>query len=105
MAYNSLLTLAWEPYELAMIIGGAVLTGSALLYAYILWKSQTAETEAVELAVEYADFPKCEAPVHPLLNNFKVWNMAILVLMVLNFGYPILQFFLVKTFGSITWGY
>jgi cytochrome c oxidase subunit 1 len=34
-----------------------------------------------------------------------VWNLAILVLMALNFGYPILQFFLVKTFGSITWGY
>ncbi len=105
VAYNSLLTLAWDPYELMMIIGGLVLTGSALLFAYILWKSQTAAVPEEQFEVEYAGYPASSAPVHPLLNGFKVWNVAILGLMLVNFGYPILQFFLVKTFGSITWGY
>jgi cytochrome c oxidase subunit 1 len=44
VAYNSLLTLAWDPYELAMILGGLVLVGSALLFVYVLWKSQTKES-------------------------------------------------------------
>jgi cytochrome c oxidase subunit 1 len=105
VAYNSLLTLAWDPYELAMILGGAVLLGSALLFAYILWKSQVEPAKEEALEIEYATYPDPGAQVHPLLNGFKVWNLAILGLMIVNFGYPILQFFLVKTFGSVTWGY
>ena len=105
VAYNSLLTLAWDPYELAMIIGGAVLLGSALLFAYVLWKSQADPAPEGHYEIEYAGYAEPNAKVHPLLNGFKVWNLAILGLMVVNFGYPILQFFLVKTFGSVTWGY
>jgi len=105
VAYNSLLTLAWDPYELAMIVGGLVLTGSALLFAYILWQSQTGPAAEQAFEVEYTGYQPADGPVHPLLNGFKVWNVAILGLMVLNFGYPILQFFLAKTFGSIPWGY
>jgi cytochrome c oxidase subunit 1 len=34
-----------------------------------------------------------------------VWNLVILLLMLVNFGYPIAQFFLVKTYDAIAWGY
>jgi cytochrome c oxidase subunit 1 len=40
-----------------------------------------------------------------LLNGFGFWNLVILALMLANFGYPILQFFLTKTYGSAGWGY
>lgn len=100
--YNSLLTLAWEPYELLMILGGSVLVGSACLFVYLLFKTQTAGA-AVEGASE-ADAQALPA-VSYWLNGFKLWNLVILGLMMLSFGYPILQFFILKTYNPSAWGY
>jgi cytochrome c oxidase subunit 1 len=105
VVYNSVLTLAWTPYELAMIVGGAILLGSALLFLYILWKSQTAGAPEANAEIRYAGYEEPETPVPVLLNDFKLWNRIILALMLVNFGYPIAQFFFTKTFGSIGWGY
>lgn len=107
VAYNSVLTLAWDPYELAMIIGGAVLLGSALLFLHILAKSQKRGEPVSEAIAEirYADSEPAGGRVPPLLNGFGVWNVIILALMLANFGYPIAQFFLTRTFGSTGWGY
>lgn len=105
VAYNSLLTLAWEPYELLMILGGLILLGSALLFLHILgWSQRKGETGA-PAEVAYAESLDTCVRVHPLLNGFGVWNVLILVLMAATFGYPIAQFFLNQTFGSIAWGY
>jgi len=106
VVYNSLLTLAWKPYELAMIFGGLILLGSACLFVYNLAKTQLAPTtEAFTQQIEYAE------PIHPVkvlpeyLNDFKLWNRVIAVLMLISFGVPILQFFFINTFGSPGWGY
>jgi cytochrome c oxidase subunit 1 len=105
--YNSLLTLAWDPYELAMIVGGAILLGSALLFLHILAKSQKRGEPVEESAAEirYAESEQPVTRVPALLNGFGFWNVVILALMLANFGYPIAQFFLTKTFGSTGWGY
>jgi cytochrome c oxidase subunit 1 len=105
VAYNSVLTLAWDPYELAMIIGGTVLTASAILFLYILYKSQMEGAKVKAAEIEYAGYDEPTDKVPALLNGFGVWNVVILVLMLANFGYPIAQFFLNKTFGSVGWGY
>ncbi len=107
VAYNSLLTLAWDPYELAMIIGGLILLGSALLFLHILLASQRKglRIAAEEAEIHYADEEPEGTRVPALLNGFGVWNLVILLLMLANFGYPIAQFFLFKTFGSTGWGY
>jgi len=106
VVYNTVLTLTWDPYELAMIAGGLVMLGSACLFIYNLAKTQlNGNAEAVQGEVEYAE------PVHPvqklpeLLNDFKVWNTVIAAYMLIAFGYPILQFFFMHTFGSSAWGY
>jgi len=105
VTYNSLLTLAWQPYELFMIMGGAVLLGSAILFAYVLVKTLGAPIPATETDPAYAD------PIHPpkdlpsWVENIKLWNLVIGTLMLLSFGYPVLQFFLMKTYDSIPWGY
>ena len=106
VTYNNLLTLAWQPYELAMIIGGLVLLGSACLFVYNLYKTQfSPATEAFTETIEYAE------PIHSVnalpeyLNDFKLWNKVIAVLMLISFGMPILQFFFMDTFGSSAWGY
>ncbi len=105
VTYNSLLTLAWSPYELVMIVGGLVLTGSACLFLYNLARTQLQGVAEADSPVEYAE------PLHPvvrlpvLLNGFGMWNRVILVLMVISFGYPILQFFLLQTHSPSAWGY
>lgn len=107
VVYNSLLTLAWDPYELAMILGGLILLGSALLFLHILGKSQKrgAIVPEAQLEVAYAEPLKASSTVPALLNSFGFWNLVILGLMVANFGYPILQFFIHRTFGSSAWGF
>ena len=106
VVYNNLLTLSWKPYELAMIFGGLILLVSAGLFVYNLVKTQLqTTTETIAQTVEYAE------PIHPVnslpeyLNSFGLWNKVIAVLMAISFGWPILQFFFMNTFGSSGWGY
>jgi len=98
--------LAWKPYELAMIFGGLILLGSACLFIYNLFKTQFNQDSEIFIGeIEYAE------PIHPVkvlpeyLNDLKLWNRVIIVLMVISFGVPILQFFFIDTFGSPGWGY
>jgi cytochrome c oxidase subunit 1 len=105
VTYNTLLTLAWDPYELAMIIGGFVLLGSAGLFVYVLFQTQVKGAPEADRGVEYAE------PLHPvmnmpsLLNGFSLWNRVILVLMIVSFAVPIGQFFFMDTFNPTAWGY
>jgi cytochrome c oxidase subunit I len=106
VVYNSLLTLAWQPYELAMIFGGLILLGSACLFIYILAKTQLSPaTEEFTQQVEYAETYRPVRSLPEYLNDFKLWNRVIAALMALSFGVPILQFFFMETFGSPAWGY
>lgn len=106
VVYNSLMTLAWEPYELLMILGGFVLLGSACLFIYILVKTQFGSTtEAFEGEVEYAEPLHAVKDLPDYLNDIKIWNKVIAVLMLISFGIPILQFFFLDTYDSSAWGY
>lgn len=106
VVYNNLLTLSWKPYELMMILGGMILLGSACLLIYNLVKTQlTPFAGEFTAEVEYAE------PIHKVgvlpeyLNGLTFWNKVIAVLMAISFGFPILQFFVMDTFSSSSWGY
>lgn len=104
--YNNLLTLSWQPYELMMIFGGLILLGSAGLFVYVLFKTQTqTNVEAFTETVEYAEPIHAVTNLPEYLNSFSLWNKVIAALMLISFGYPILQFFIMKTFESSAWGY
>ena len=106
VVYNNLLTLSWKPYELAMIFGGLVLLGSACLFIYLLFKTQfSPATEEFDQLVEYAEPLHGVEPLPEYLNDFKLWNKVIAVLMLISFGIPILQFFFLDTYDSSAWGY
>lgn len=106
VVYNNLLTLSWKPYELMMIFGGLILLGSACAFIYILVKTQlNPGTEAFTEEIEYSEPIHVLASVPEYLNDLKLWNKVIAVLMALSFGFPILQFFFMDTFGSNGWGY
>ncbi|NJD07579.1 MAG: b(o/a)3-type cytochrome-c oxidase subunit 1 [Methylococcaceae bacterium] len=102
--YNSVLTLAWDPYELVMIAGGLILLASAALYVYILFRTQTASSAQAD-AGDDAMTMAPPAAVPGWLNGFLGWNLVILALMAVSYGYPIAQFFLIKTFDPTAWGY
>jgi cytochrome c oxidase subunit 1 len=103
--YNSVLTLAWDPYELAMILGGAVLLFSACLFVYLLYKTQTEGQKENPVPESWAEPMKPVVALPGWLNGFAVWNVLILALMALSYGYPIAQFFLMKTYDPTAWGY
>jgi len=106
VVYNNLLTLSWKPYELMMILGGLILLGSACLFIYNLVKTQlTPLVGEFTAEIEYAEPIHAVGVLPEYLNDLKLWNKVIAVLMAISFGYPILQFFFMKTFGSSVWGY
>jgi len=106
VVYNNLLTLSWKPYELMMILGGLVLLSSGCLFVYNLAKTQLAKTTPVfDQEVEYAEPIHAVGVLPEYLNGFSFWNKVIAALMAISFGYPILQFFFMNTFGSSAWGY
>jgi len=78
-----------------------------MLFLHILGKSQKRGDEALEavMVVAYAEPAHPRTKVPALLNSFGFWNIVILALMIANFGYPIAQFFLNRTFGSTAWGF
>jgi cytochrome c oxidase subunit I len=83
------------PLVIMSVIGGAILLSSALLLIAILVHSHfgaRADTESLGYAV--AVNPPEEVP--RALNGFGLWNAIVVVLMVLAYGYPIGQFFLLK---------
>jgi len=103
--YNSILTLTWEPYEFAMIVGGLILLGSACLFIYNLVMTQFKVTESYDGEVEYAVTYHPVKNLPEFLNDFTLWNKVIAALMALSFAIPILQFFFMDTHGSSPWGY
>jgi len=106
VVYNNLLTLSWQPYELMMIFGGLILLGSACLFIYNLIKTQLdPAAEIFDRPIEYAEPMHVVAALPEWLNDFRLWNKVIAVLMVVSFGYPILQFFFMHTSGSSRWGF
>jgi len=106
MVYNTLLTLAWKPYELAMIFGGLIMLCSACLFIYNLVKTQLSPApESFIQEIEYAEPIRPVAALPEYLNDFTLWNRVIAVLMAISFGIPILQFFFMDTYGSPGWGY
>lgn len=99
--YDSPLVQDWAPSEMAMVLGGIILTISAVMLIINLLRRGPTETDT---EVEYA------VPIHPvlhlpkMLNGFALWNWILLIYMVASFGYPIAQFFILDTYGTSAWG-
>ena len=101
--YDQVLVDKWQANEVAMIIGGIILLLSALMLVYNLVKTHGNAQAEASLEVEYAE------PVHPvlrmprLLNGFGFWCLLVLVYMIASYGYPVAQFFLMDTYGTVPW--
>jgi len=84
------------PLVIISVIGGMILLVSAILLIVILVRSQLGEKHlATPLRYALAVNPPRYVPAS--LNGFAMWNAILLVLMVVAYGYPIGQFFILKS--------
>ena len=101
--YDESLVQSWITAELAMIAGGVLLVISALMLVFNLLKTHGNAQKESNLEVEYAESLHSTARMPKLMNSFGFWVALIVIYMVASYGYPILQFFLMETFGTVPW--
>jgi cytochrome c oxidase subunit 1 len=101
--YDESLVQSWIPAEIAMIAGGVVLFVAALMLVFNLYKTHGNSKGESNLEVEYAESLHSTARMPKLMNSFGFWVVLIVIYMIASYGYPILQFFLMETFGTVPW--
>ena len=74
-------------------IGGLVVLISVLLFFYVLVRSSFAPVAESMPPMRYALSVNPPATVPALLNGFGLWNVILLALVLIAYGYPIGQFF------------
>lgn len=104
MPYDEAFVAQWYPETYIMGIGGIIMALSALLLVWNLLRTHGGRQEQ-DRELTFAE------PIHPVLslpnslNGFALWNWILVVYMVVSFGYPILQFFVMDTHNALAWGW
>jgi cytochrome c oxidase subunit 1 len=101
--YDQVLVDQWQPNEVAMIAGGVILVISALMLVFNLMKTHGNAQAETSLEVEYAEPVHAVLRMPPLMNGFGFWCLLVLVYMIASYGYPVAQFFLMDTYGTVPW--
>jgi cytochrome c oxidase subunit 1 len=94
--YSDPLVAPMGPLVIISAIGGGILLLSAILLVVVLVRSQLGERH-FEAPLRYALAVNPPRTVHGSLNGFAMWNAIVLVLMLFAYGYPIGQFFFLKS--------
>jgi len=95
----------WQPWMELMAVAGVIMVTSALLFIWNLLSTHGNRQPVAERELEFAE------PLHPVLrlpkplNGFALWNTIIVIYMVMGFGYPLLQFFLMEPHNALAWGW
>ena len=101
--YDEELVQAWLPAEFSMIAGGVILFTSALMLVFVLLKTHGNSQSVDNPEVEYAEPLHSTQRMPHLMNSFGFWTALVAVYMVASYGYPVLQFFLMDTYGTVPW--
>lgn len=88
------------PLVIISVIGGIILLASAVLLIVTLVRSQSGEVVLTE-PLRYALAVNPPVRVPEVLNSFGLWNTIVLVFMIVSYGYPIGQFFILKSIVPI----
>ena len=89
--YADPIIAGWGPLVIVSFAGGLVLLASALLFVRNLAVLRTSTLPALQRPL-YALAVDPPQRVPAALNGFGLWNVLVLVLMLLAYGYPIAQF-------------
>jgi cytochrome c oxidase subunit I len=93
----------WGPWVVVSLLGGILLVGSAFLFLWNLAQlhERPVQVDAAPPQVAYA------LPLHPVarvpaaLNGFVLWNVLVLILMLVAYGWPIAQFAVNPSPGAV----
>jgi cytochrome c oxidase subunit 1 len=98
--YSDPIIAAWGPWVIVSLLGGLILLASGLLFVRNLMQfAVTRETYVPAEVYATAVHPPMRVPA--ALNGFRLWNVLVLVLMVLAYGYPLAQFFVIDPPGAL----
>lgn len=92
--YSNPIVHSWGPWVIVSLIGGVILALSALLFVYNLVMLYRRGMQSSYAPVEYARAVHPPEYVPRSLNGFGLWNLLVVVLMLVAYGYPIAQFFI-----------
>jgi cytochrome c oxidase subunit 1 len=94
--YSDPLLAPMAPLVLISVIGALILLTSAILVITILIRTQIGEARLLE-PLRYALAVNPPIKVPKPLNGFALWNVILLMFMLFNYGFPIGQFFFLKS--------
>ena len=89
--YADPIVAAWGPWVIVSLVGGVILLVSSFLFAYNLAALHRGRSVAIS-PQRYALAVHPPQRVPAALNGFGLWNVLVLVLMLLAYGFPIAQF-------------
>ena len=95
----------WQPWMDLMAVAGVIMVTSALLFIWNLLNTHGNRQPVVGRELKFAE------PLRPVirlpgpLNGFALWNAILVVYMLMDFGYPLLQFFLIEPHNALAWGW
>jgi len=78
------------------VIGAFILLASAILLITVLVRSQLGDT-VLQAPLRYALAVNPPIKVPKALNGFALWNVLLLMFMIVEYGYPIGQFFVLRS--------
>ncbi len=102
--YDPGIVARWRPYDGIMIVGGALMVLSTVLFLFNLLRTHGSPADETEGAMAYAETIEPVVRVPALLNGFAVWNYLLVALMALAWAYPIGQFFMIGVHKALAWG-
>src|SRR5215470_470282 len=94
--YSDPLLAPMAPLVVLSVIGAVILLASAILFITVLVRSQLGES-VLQAPLRYALAVNPPVKVPRALNGFALWNAILLMFMVLQYGYPIGQFFVLRS--------
>ena len=103
--YDPGIVARWRPASSVMIVGGALMVLSTVLFLVNLALTHRSRAEEPDGAMAYAEPVEPVVRVPALLNGFAVWNYLLVVLMAIAWAYPIGQFFFVGVHKTLGWGF
>jgi len=93
--YSNPIIAPWGPWVVVSLGGGLVLLASALLFVWNLASFHRGAARAVApFRFALAVHPPTRVPAS--LNGFAMWNAFVLMLMLVAYGWPIAQFFVIQ---------
>ena len=84
------------PLAILSVVGGFILLLSAILFITVLVRSQFGDA-VLQAPLRYALAVNPPVRVPKALNGFALWNAILLMFMMVEYGYPIGQFFALKS--------